>query len=671
MAACAPPPEGGGARHKQGEGQDVHVASLADDKGMSGGPARAPISMHPAFPFIVALWFAALLGIGSLVVPVALVEQLSVASGLAAMFPPAAPPLGFTARALMALAFTLGGAMAGLVIARQVAKAHRAEPRSRFAGAAVLRTPISAIDELGNEGLDGRMLSGSGTASGHGRGRRALAIEPEEGPSEFLELAPLPGAVRDTGLSAWIPQSDPVGERFESDLADDSLAALELTDVLEPEDVAGLAPATRAEPVLSHDFGRREPVPGFTTFDDESGYHDMDDRQFFRMPEDDSGADEQQVFDPETLPEPALQPVLPQHPSVAYAWTQDEEVPDDALAFSPPSLARDETATQAFDPASGQVFGTETAVEEEEPDTQWEPQFVNHRQFDDRQEAALIGDEGEGEGRADARQLDDLGLVQLAQRLGSSIERRRQLRAARAAAAVPIAPAPLRVLDEDIDMAAPDEAAEAMAAWFSPSQPATSDATAAETMPVREEVVEEVKVDAEADEQAAGMLHSLAPLAPADGRQVFQPVVPEAGSEAAAYRPLSGFAHIDIDIEDEDDDDQLADLAASFTLPTARTAPVAAPVQVQAQAQADPLASLRNPFHERPQAFVRIEDEPEADHIGEPAVVFPSEAPTVAPQSGYAEFAAQTASARPLNTEEHERALREALLSLQRMSGAA
>lgn len=647
------------------------MASLADEKGMNGGPARAPISMHPAFPFIVALWFAALLGIGSLVVPVALVEQLSVASGLASIFPPATPPLGFTARALMALTFTAGGALAGLAIARQVAKAHRSEPVSRFAGSPVLRTPISAIDELGSEGLDGRMLSGSG--SGYGRGRRALAIEPEEGPSEFLEIAPLPGAHRDTGLSAWMPENTPAEDELageesaNEDLVGDDFAALELTDAMETDHAIDMAQPDRAATVPPHDFGRREARPGFTTFDDESGYSQMDDRQFFQMPHSDAGTGEDQEFllDEITETEPQAAPMP--RASVAYNWTQDDEAPADALAFSPPSLAREEPAAEDFGPAA--------VAEDDEPDTQWEPQFVDHRQFDDCDEEALIADEVDG--REDARQLDDLGLVQLAQRLGSSIERRRQLRAARAALAAVAAPpstAALRVLDEDIDVAAPDEAAEAMAAWFSRPQAATQDAPVIAITPPGED-------EPTADMQPAPVPAPIpapipAAMAASAERQVFQPAEPDTGNEAAAYRPLSGFAHIDIDVEDEDEDDDMADLAASFTLPLTRNVPASAMAPADPEEQAlqadDPLAGLRNPFHERPQAFVRIEDEPEADHIGEPAVVFPAQAPAAVPQPiEQAPFTAPPAAARPLNTEEHERALREALLSLQRMSGAA
>ena len=48
------------------------MATIAQSSSASR-PAKAPISTHPAFPAIVALWFAALLGLGSLVLPVALI----------------------------------------------------------------------------------------------------------------------------------------------------------------------------------------------------------------------------------------------------------------------------------------------------------------------------------------------------------------------------------------------------------------------------------------------------------------------------------------------------------------------------------------------------------------------------------------------------------------------
>ncbi|WP_338241848.1 hypothetical protein [Aurantiacibacter hainanensis] len=87
-------------------------------------PARAgkpSITASPAFPWIVALWLAALLGIGSMIVPVSLLERASVALGLPSILPMAAPPLGLKAQSLVALGGTLLGAALGLAIARRIA----------------------------------------------------------------------------------------------------------------------------------------------------------------------------------------------------------------------------------------------------------------------------------------------------------------------------------------------------------------------------------------------------------------------------------------------------------------------------------------------------------------------------------------------------------------------
>lgn len=115
--------------------------------------ARPPISAHPAFPAIVALWFAALLGLGSLVLPAALFESLSEASGLSQFVVAAQPPLGATARLLIALAAAGLGALIGMVVARQVivAAGPHSALRSERAG---IKKPLSAHDELWADGID-------------------------------------------------------------------------------------------------------------------------------------------------------------------------------------------------------------------------------------------------------------------------------------------------------------------------------------------------------------------------------------------------------------------------------------------------------------------------------------------------------------------------------------
>lgn len=88
--------------------------------------AKAPISRHPLFPALVAAWFAGLLGLGCLTLPAVLLERAVDMTGLAAILPAAAPPLGQTARLLIALAAAGLGAGLGLLVARQVVRAHAA-----------------------------------------------------------------------------------------------------------------------------------------------------------------------------------------------------------------------------------------------------------------------------------------------------------------------------------------------------------------------------------------------------------------------------------------------------------------------------------------------------------------------------------------------------------------
>ncbi len=113
--------------------------------------SKAPISSHPAFPAIVALWFAVLLGVGSLIVPVVLFERLIAITGLDALVPSAQAPLGFTARMIIALAATGIGIVTGLLLARKTASAQSDLDKSAMPTA---KLPISALEELGAQSLD-------------------------------------------------------------------------------------------------------------------------------------------------------------------------------------------------------------------------------------------------------------------------------------------------------------------------------------------------------------------------------------------------------------------------------------------------------------------------------------------------------------------------------------
>src|SRR5690606_31067466 len=114
------------------DGQGLLLAMTAFDEPYEKDAAKPPISLHPAFPVIVALWFAALLGLGSLILPVVLLEHAVEASGLATLVPAAGPPLGFTARGIVAVTAALGGGIIGIAMARRIARAHRPAPESRI-----------------------------------------------------------------------------------------------------------------------------------------------------------------------------------------------------------------------------------------------------------------------------------------------------------------------------------------------------------------------------------------------------------------------------------------------------------------------------------------------------------------------------------------------------------
>ncbi len=91
----------------------------------------APIAAHRLFPAIVALWFAALLGIGSLVIPPETLSAAVGALGIPKLIHAAAPPLGFTARVLLAVMMAGMGVVVGLMIGLRLASRHKIEPQRK------------------------------------------------------------------------------------------------------------------------------------------------------------------------------------------------------------------------------------------------------------------------------------------------------------------------------------------------------------------------------------------------------------------------------------------------------------------------------------------------------------------------------------------------------------
>lgn len=146
-----------------------------------------PVTQHQLFPAVVALWFGALLGLGSLVLRPSLIEALVIMGRIDLIVPAAAPPLGITARTILALGMASLGALIGTLIARRLARAGSAKHGPAASRAGAEEQPFAGQDAPTAE------PGHTETATVPLR-RRALAIEPDEAAFVPLEFAPLPGA---------------------------------------------------------------------------------------------------------------------------------------------------------------------------------------------------------------------------------------------------------------------------------------------------------------------------------------------------------------------------------------------------------------------------------------------------------------------------------------------
>ncbi|WP_156839646.1 hypothetical protein [Novosphingobium aquimarinum] len=203
--------------------------------------SRPSLTRHPLFPAIVALWFAALFGLGSLAIRPALIEQMVLAGGIDSVIPMAAPPLGVTTRILLALAMTgLGGLIGGL-IARQISRPSQEKPERR-------RAPKSAS-------VHAAELPEATTGAASPR-RRALAMQEDTSPLEARDNAPVPGH-----SARILDVTEFELEGFEQ-LGDDEP---ELADA-DDDDRAG---AGNHEPYDHEEYDDRDREPAFLASEDE------------------------------------------------------------------------------------------------------------------------------------------------------------------------------------------------------------------------------------------------------------------------------------------------------------------------------------------------------------------------------------------------------------------
>lgn len=174
------------------------------------GPGKS-VTSHPLFPAVLALWFGALFGFGSLAIRASLLERLVLAAHIDLIIPAAAPPLGITARLLLALGLAAFGATLGAWIGRKLGmvrlpKRERQRDARRFEAKPVRRSARTSAAPALTDGVDEYLRRSAELPAIAGR-RRMLALDEGDNRPDPHETAPLPGtgpqifAVADTGIA--------------------------------------------------------------------------------------------------------------------------------------------------------------------------------------------------------------------------------------------------------------------------------------------------------------------------------------------------------------------------------------------------------------------------------------------------------------------------------------
>ena len=605
-------------------------------------PANAqPISAHPLFPAVVALWFGALFGLGSLAVRPSLLENLVLQSHIDLVIPAAAPPLGITARILLALMMAALGGVLGILLSRRLTRpsteVHERKrgakdlasetPRVRSRDAhpdAPARRPISAHEELGGEpalASEQPPVAGPGMLATR---RRGLTMIEEE--REFVphELAPLPGsaAIQPFELATLAaPEGPPLPGAVAAleELPIHAATALDWSQTASPD--GGQLPA--AAPLLLDRLvaATIQPLPA------EAAHRDG--RQVFGMAP------------------PELQAQAPRQ--IFGVVAEGDHLPQDFV-----KAAGFQTS----------VFDTPEAS----------PLFV-------RAESEIAPDPAAPAMTSAAEPLPSpasLGMTDLAARLAESMRRRRE-RAATPVASFVTEPAAPR-LDQTQASEVPAAALPAMPAAFAPvvadeptPAPVLAQFTAAAPAPAQ--------LDVPAPLAMPAAMRPLALDAFLADDAAFDPgqLPPRHIAMPAAMTAPAVFAVPIAPIMTQPTADQAADESAEDEHLTAESAD-------------NPYASLLGLATPRP-AFVRIEEPMTGAHDApEPVVIFPGQAPHRAPilaeafeaeadnafrrfdapsSAGQGQPVAATSAATTVDSAEAERALRAALNNLQRMSGAA
>jgi hypothetical protein len=701
---------------------------------------KPPLSSHPLFPALIALWFGALFGFGSLAIRRSLIESIVLKTQIDSVIESFAPPLGMTARIILALVMAVIGAIVGGMFARMLARPKTSKtPRRRKAGTAKV-IPKDVEEEsgpvtFGKNAARAAQVAAEAAAVEPVR-RRPLTVtnhtEPDDDNFHFhSNSAPLPGGppeifdVKASDLGSW-KQPDTIAEPLDEVASPLDLSSFEATapammngsagdldniDYLQPaahfsvfDPLPDSAPETASALGIPSAF---EPEPAqpqspFAEAQTDSRRFDAPDMAF----------DEPAVFSAPIVPVAYEAPPVEPQPQFAERVDVSRSYEAADLSFAAPELA---DPFEAVDHAALTPFGVSSILEPDSA-TPAIPEAYMPEPLAEMAPTAFA----DPVQSAESIQSENLQVEMIEQATEQSSLRTDEMNAIppQAAEQPPISNA-------NLDDLSSSELLERLALSM------RKRATEAEVSPVAvavKSVVQEV-----APPVSAPQFTAAAPIAPATPTAM---PAPEAAPPArltipAALKPIN-FSEYE---EDDDDDDshsflpqrRMSQPVAAPTVAAQPPAPVTTPIAPSAvqhdldnAAAAEPdvaedgyssLLDMSKPGQAR-QNFVRV-DEPEADEGDiETVVVFPGQGsptgtrfaapaapanPVPQPFNAAAEVAqtpmqaknfaapaeiSQQTQSKPqqfaapanppaIDPAETERALRSALASLQRMTGAA
>ncbi|MEJ2458980.1 MAG: hypothetical protein P8Y58_12910 [Novosphingobium sp.] len=620
---------------------------MSEHKRSTSGGSQ-PISRHPLFPAIVALWFGALFGVGSIAIRPALIERAVLTLGIDSVMPMATPPLGATARVLIALVMTVLGAAIGALAALRLA---RQEPDMHIRRRNV--APVADDQPAAEEPAPSRARPLSGR-------RRALAVDPGRSTEVYAEPAPIPG--QDIRI---LNVADFELDGFE-DTADGS-ASPDGTQMAAPAKEHEEEPAAGHEPLPTPGAG----TPGMSgQADTETPEPPLNNNLFETYSRGISVHSADEAWESPAAP---TESPAPGFHSLGRLSEKSESRNIEAAPFVHPAALHSVTSGEDDRAPATEAAGTDDAGMD---------CAASH-------EPASISEGRKAAERIAAARLDELSPIELLERLALAMAQRREtMRRAPAAEPVPapIEPQPAPTMELQPEPDAPETPKADVTASDSPATETPRLFAQPRFEAVPTEITEETASEAASDQDPETEL----PRIPAALHPVnFDDLLDDDEDVLPAYIPPRhiGLAPVEPTTHSEPEDETAH--SSSAPLADEKEEPDEEESRVLEEGYSS-LLDLSRPLagREKPvQSFIRIE-EAETESEIQPTVIFPGEdahdaRPFAGPKPSTPSTPATRASQTPASKErlfdapgktdpeETEQALRAALAALQRMSGAA